>query len=75
VLQKTNEPFVLINQKDADIICINDGYFVQLEILEVNLKVKVKIDNSIIQGLVGLSVNLPGMPFINIPGTGKFHKL
>jgi NADH-quinone oxidoreductase subunit G len=75
VLQKTHEPFVLINQKDADIICINDGDFVQLEILEVNLKVKVKIDNSIIQGLAGLSVNLPGMPFINIPGTGKFHKL
>jgi NADH-quinone oxidoreductase subunit G len=75
VLQKTPEPFVLINQKDADIISINDGDYVQLEILKVNLKVKVKIVSSIIQGLAGLSVNLPGMPFFNIPGTGKFHKL
>jgi NADH-quinone oxidoreductase subunit G len=75
VLQKTREPFVLISKKDADIISINDGDFVQLEIGKVNLRVKVKIDSSIIQGLAGLSVNLPGMPFINIPGNGKFHKL
>jgi NADH-quinone oxidoreductase subunit G len=75
VLQKTHEPFVLISKKDADIISINDGDYVQLEIVNVNLRVKVKIDSSIIQGLAGLSVNLPGMPFINIPGNGKFHKL
>jgi NADH-quinone oxidoreductase subunit G len=70
VLQKTHEPFVLISKNDADIIIINDGEFVQLEIRNVNLRVKVKIDSSIIQGLAGLSVNLPGMPFINIPGNG-----
>jgi NADH-quinone oxidoreductase subunit G len=75
VLQKTHEPFVLINQKDADIISINDGEFVQLEIVKINLRVKVKIDCNIIQGLAGLSVNLPGMPFVDVPGNGKFHKL
>jgi NADH-quinone oxidoreductase subunit G len=75
VLQKTHEPFVLINQKDADIISINDGEFIQLEIVKINLRVKVKIDTNIIQGLAGLSVNLPGMPFVDVPGNGKFHKL
>jgi len=75
ILQRIHEPFVLMNKKDADIITVKDGDTVQLEILKIKLKVKVKIGKSIVQGLAGLSVNLPGMPFIDIPGRGKFHKL
>ena len=48
---------------------------IQLEISKIKLKVKVKIENSLRQGMAGLSVNLPGMPFIDLPGSGKFHKL
>jgi NADH-quinone oxidoreductase subunit G len=72
--QKIHEPFVLMNKKDADNIAVNEGDSVQLEILKTKLKVKVKIENSLIQGLTGLSVNLPGMPFIDLPCIGKFHK-
>lgn len=75
ILQRIQEPFVLMNQKDADMITLNDGDYVQLEILKISLRVKVKIENSFVTGLTGLSVNLPGMPFIDIPGFGKFHKL
>jgi NADH-quinone oxidoreductase subunit G len=75
ILQRIQEPFVLLNQKDADIITVNDGDSVNLEILKIKLIVKVKIDNNVVRGLAGLSVNLPGMPFIDIPGSGKFHKL
>jgi NADH-quinone oxidoreductase subunit G len=75
VLQRIQEPLVTINKKDAEIINVNDGETLQLEIGKVNLKIKVKIDNSIAQGLAGLSVNLPGMPFIDIPDNGEFHKL
>ena len=75
VLQRIQEPFVLMNQKDADIISVKDGESVYLEILKTKLRVKVKIDNSLVQGLAGLSVNLPGMPFVDIPCNGKFHKL
>lgn len=75
ILQRIHEPFVLMNQKDADIITVKDGDYVQVEILKIKLKVKVKIGKSIVQGLAGLSVYLPGMPFIDIPGRGKFHKL
>jgi NADH-quinone oxidoreductase subunit G len=73
--QKIHEPFVLMNEKDADIIAVKDGDSVQIEILKTKLKVKVKIENSLIKRLAGLSVNLPGMPFIDVPCIGKFHKL
>jgi NADH-quinone oxidoreductase subunit G len=75
ILQRIQEPFVLLNQKDADIVTVNDGDYVNLEILKIKLIVKVKIDNNVVRGLAGLSVNLPGMPFIDIPDSGKFHKL
>jgi NADH-quinone oxidoreductase subunit G len=75
MLQRIKDPFVLMNQKDADILTIKDGDHVQLELLNTKLKVKIKIDNSLVQGLVALSVNLPGMLFVDIPGSGKFHKL
>jgi len=75
ILQKIHEPFVIMNQNDAEIISANEGDYVQLEILKTKIKVKIKIDNSLQHGLTCLSVNLPGMPFVDLPGWGKFHKL
>jgi NADH-quinone oxidoreductase subunit G len=75
IAQKIHEPFVLMNKKDVDNISAGDGDYVQLEILKTKLKVKIRIENSLVQGLAGLSVNLPDMPFIDVPGSGKFHKL
>jgi NADH-quinone oxidoreductase subunit G len=72
--QRIEEPFVLMNEKDADKISLREGDSVQLELLKISLTLKVKIENSLHQGMAGLSVNLPGMPFIDIPGSGKFHK-
>ncbi len=73
--QRIKSPFVLMNQKDADNLAVNEGDHIQLEINKTNLNVEVKIDKGLVQGLVALSVNLPGMPFVDIPGSGKFHKL
>ncbi len=75
MLQKIEPPFVLMNQNDAGLFSLKDGDSVQLEISGISLKLKVKIENSLQNGLAGLSVNLPGMPFVDIPGKGKFHKL
>ncbi len=47
VMQRIQEPFVLINQKDAEKIPVNDGDYVQLEISDIKIKVKVKTGNSI----------------------------
>ena len=73
ILQRVPEPFLLINQKDADLFQVKNGDYVQLDILKSKLKLKVKIGNNPTQGIAGLSVNLPGMPFIDIPGTGKIY--
>lgn len=75
VLQKIEPPFVLMSQNDAGLLSLRNGDSVQLGISGISLTLKVKIENSLRNGLAGLSVNLPGMPFIDIPGKGRFHKL
>jgi NADH-quinone oxidoreductase subunit G len=54
---------------------IQDGELIQLEVQENNLGIKVKIEDSLPQGVAGLPVNLPGMQFIDLPGRGKLIKL
>jgi NADH-quinone oxidoreductase subunit G len=75
VRQRIKQPFILMNQNDAHSVSANDGDLIQLETSKTTLKVKVKIDNSVVHGLAGLSVNLPGMTFVELPCNGKFHKL
>jgi NADH-quinone oxidoreductase subunit G len=75
IIERIHEPFVFMNQKDSEFFQLSDGESVILEILNIKLNVKVKIEKSIVRGLAGLSVNLPGMPYIDIPGRGKLHKL
>jgi NADH-quinone oxidoreductase subunit G len=75
IVTRINELFVFMNPEDSEFLQLSDGESVLLEILNMKLNVKVKIENSIVPGLAGLSVNLPGMPYIDIPGNGKFHKL
>ena len=64
-----------MNQKDAEIFSVKDSDLIQLEISKIKLKIKVKIENSLQQGIAGLSVNLPGMQFIDLPDPGKFYKI
>jgi NADH-quinone oxidoreductase subunit G len=73
--QKIEQPFVMLNNNDAGSFLLKEGDFVQLEIGGVSLRLKVKFDDSLQNGLAGLSVNFPGMPFTDIPGKGKLHKL
>jgi NADH-quinone oxidoreductase subunit G len=75
ILQNIHEPFVLINNADANKMGVFEGEFIQLEIREIQIKVKVSIGDNIVEGLAGLSVNTPGIPFIDIPCSGTFHKL
>jgi NADH-quinone oxidoreductase subunit G len=72
--QRIPEPFVYLNPKDAEVLRLENDELVQLEIGNTILKIKVKTEESIGQGMAGLSVNLPGMPFVDLPGKGKFYK-
>ncbi len=58
VMQKIQEPFVLMNQKDAEKIPVADGDYIQVEISDIKIRVKVKTVDTPVQGLAGLSVNL-----------------
>ena len=72
--QRIQEPFVYMNKEDAEIFGVNDSDLIQLEISKIKLKIKVRIENSFKHRIAGLSVNLPGMQFINLPDPGKFYK-
>ena len=64
-----------MNQRDAEIISAADGDLIQLEIAGKKLKVKLNIENGLPQGITGLSVNLAGIPFIDLPCRGKYYKI
>ena len=68
------EPFVYLNPKDAEELQVKNEEMIQLEISTIRLKIKVKIEVSIGKGIAGLTVGLPGMPFIDLPGSGKIYK-
>jgi len=73
--QRIPEPFVYLNPKDAEMLKLEADQLVHLEIANTILTIKVRTEASIGQGIAGLSVNLPGMPFVNLPGRGKIEKI
>jgi NADH-quinone oxidoreductase subunit G len=74
ITQRIQEPFLYINQKDAEALSIKDGEVIRLEVPGNILRIKTKIEKSITQGIAGLSVNLPGMQFVDLPCRGKYNK-
>ena len=73
--QRIPEPFVYLNPKDAEVLNLEVGELVQLKMEHTIFKIKVITEASIGEGIVGLSVNLPGMPFVNLPERGTFEKI
>ena len=74
VKQRIKEPFVYLNIKDSELLGVKETDIVQLEVFDIQLKAEVKIENSMKQGIAGLSVNLSVMKFIDLPCIGKFYK-
>jgi len=72
--QRIQEPALYLNQNDAERSGVKEGDMTLLEIMNNKIKIKVKIENSLPAGIAGLTVNLPGMPFIDLPGRGKLNK-
>lgn len=69
------EPFVYLNPADAAVLKVGNDDFIELKISKSKLTIKVKIEESIGQGIAGLTINLPGMPFVELPWGGKFSKI
>ena len=74
VAERISEPFVLLNKHDANEIEVQENQSLTLKIAQKTIHVNVRIDDSIPNGMAGLSVGLPGMEFYNLPGYGHFSK-
>ena len=69
------EPFIYLNTEDGKELDVETGEWIQLETATTKFQLKVRWEDSIKKGLAGISVGLPGMPFIEVPGKGKIHKI
>ena len=71
VKERIDQPFLVLNPKDAEKNKVKDNDLLNIFISERSIEVKIKIQESLAEGVAGLSVNLPGMPFLELPGYGK----
>ncbi len=71
VAERIPEPYVLMNEKDIAGSDKNENGSANINISGKEIFVKIKIDPDIPLGIAGLTVNLPGMPFLNLPCSGK----
>ncbi|MGE5395747.1 MAG: NADH-quinone oxidoreductase subunit NuoG [Candidatus Saccharibacteria bacterium] len=71
VNQRIPHPFVIVNSKNMPVLPSNDNGEFNLTIGEKNIKVLARIDENIPDGVIGLSVNLPGMEYMELPAYGK----
>jgi NADH-quinone oxidoreductase subunit G len=69
--ERTPKPFVILNSKDMPGLPSNDNGEFRLSIGEKTIQVLARIDDSIPEGVIGLSVNLPGMDYLELPAYGK----
>jgi NADH-quinone oxidoreductase subunit G len=73
--ERIPERNVFINEEDLKSMNIAHGQTVQLDISGKILQLKIMVNNSFPKGVVGVSYNLPGMPFLNLPGWGKISSI
>ena len=66
------EPFIILNEKEIKKLGLIESKKFILTINQVEINVKVNIDNTIPDGVAGLSCLTSGMPFFDLPSWGKF---
>jgi len=71
IKERIPQPFVLVSSKVVQTVTPNGRGMVRLEIGDISIEVLLKIDDSLPSGVMGLSVNLPGMEYVQLPGVGK----
>lgn len=67
VAERIPQPFVIVNSEDAVLLGKSDGELTKLHIENTLVEVVVKIDTGVPSGVLGLSVNLPGMEYFELP--------
>lgn len=64
-------PLVFLNRSDSKKLGVENNDLIRLSVSGNELVIKVKIEDSLKSGIAGLSVNLPGMKFIDLPASGR----
>jgi NADH-quinone oxidoreductase subunit G len=72
ISKRISEPIILLNEKDAAGMHIEDKDTVTILINQTKLKVKVGTDANIPVGIAALSYALPGMPYLDLPEYGRW---
>jgi NADH-quinone oxidoreductase subunit G len=74
IKQRETETQLYFNPSDTIQTGIKEGEMAELSIDGYKFTVKVKIDNSIPQGVAGIYRNLADIPFLDLPGWGEVKK-
>jgi NADH-quinone oxidoreductase subunit G len=69
IKERIPEPGIFLSRKDAEKFKTTDT--VQLNIMDYTMQIRKVIDESLPEGIAGLSYNLPGMPYLVLPGWGR----
>jgi NADH-quinone oxidoreductase subunit G len=73
ILQRVSKPFMIINEAEIDRLGLIKNGTCQLTVNNKNINVIIKDDNSVPEGVVGLSFGVPGMLFQDLPCPGKLN--
>lgn len=67
ITERIPKPFILMNEKQAGMLKAAENDFVIIEISQNIIEVQVRIDDKIADRIIGLTVNFPEMPFVDLP--------
>ena len=73
VAERIKKPFLLLNSDNITKIKASAGDIAEIEINNIHISLEIVIDNNLKTGVAGISVQLPGMPYLALPAKGKVH--
>jgi NADH-quinone oxidoreductase subunit G len=74
IAERTMQPLLLMNPSDCNKENLGADDIVRITLKETTIEAMVKMDDSLPDGVAGLSKGFPGMPFLDLPGAGTLTK-
>jgi NADH-quinone oxidoreductase subunit G len=68
-------PFVCLNSRDMESTGVQQDERVEFTLVGKSIQVTVRCDNTLPDGIAGMSAGFPGMPCIELPGWGRLTKI
>ncbi len=68
------DPFILLNEKERKTLSINENDIIKLIVDQLTIVVKIRIDNSVPEGIAVLSLITKPAWYISLPAWGKIEK-